>query len=81
MFAQFYYNKHGVWTEALGSDQICNIDGRLNLENAIESAHDYARRIRKVHKYDGFAICRGSILNPTFITTIHETRNYDEIQN
>jgi hypothetical protein len=75
MFAQFYYkNEHGVWTEALGSDQICNIDGRLNIANAVESAHGYAKRILRIHKYDGFAICRGSILNPTFITTIHETR-------
>ena len=80
MFAQFYYKENGLWAEALGSDQSCNIDGRLNLENAILSAHNYAKRIRKIHKYDGFAICRGNILNHTFITTIHETRNYDEIR-
>ena len=79
MFAQFYYKENGLWAEALGSDQSCNIDGRLTIENAIESAHGYAKIIRKIHKYDGFSICRGSILNPIFITKIHETRNYDEI--
>ena len=76
-YAQFYrMTESGTYVESLGSDQMIQVDGRKTIYNMCEEAHQYAHRLRKVNKFDGFAICRGTILNPTFITTIHETR-YD----
>ena len=78
-YAQFYYmGKDGQYREALGSDQICRVDGRKTLQNMCEEARDYAWRGRRVHKFDGFAICSGEILRPRFITTIHEIRWSEE---
>ena len=75
MFAQFYYmGKDGRYREALGSDQICQLDGRKTIQNMCEEAREYSTRIRNIHKYDGFAICSGEILRPRFITTIHEIK-------
>ena len=78
-YAQFYYmGKDGHYREALGSDQICHVDGRKTLQNMCEEARDYAQRIRRVHKFDGFAIFVGDIRNNRVLTTIHEIRWSEE---
>ena len=76
-YAQFYrMTESGTYVESLGSDQICQVDGRKTIYNMCEEAHQYAHRLRNVNKFDGFAIKVGDINNYRILTTIHEV-HYD----
>ena len=75
-YAQFYRQTDtGSYVEALGSDQICQVDGRKTIYNMCEEALQYTHRLRRVRKFDGFAIKVGDINNYRVLTTIHEVKD------
>jgi hypothetical protein len=58
-------------SDCLGSNGICILDGRLNLERLRGHAIDQAFKIRNVKKVDGFKIIRAKSLRSTG-TVLHE---------
>lgn len=55
-YVQFYIGER----EALGSDGVMPLDGRLSLQSCIMAAAKQARSLRKVQpRYDGFRIMQG----------------------
>lgn len=61
-YVQFLtYDLAGKLSEALGSDGIHPLDGRLNIHSMIREARMQIYRLRKVQTYDGFKIMQGTL--------------------
>lgn len=63
-FIQFYRLREGQFVEAIGSDGIALLDGRL----ALRTMEDRAAILCSLRSMDGWRIFAGSISRPHFIT-------------
>jgi hypothetical protein len=64
-FAQFYkLDLSGNISEALGSDSVYNLDGRLSRENMVLEAIQWNERLKHLNKrYTGFSVHYGTYTN------------------
>jgi len=60
-YIQFYTRLlNGEIDEAIASDGVCPLDGRLSLDNMIDVGYSQAYSLRKLHKFVGFIVMRGT---------------------
>jgi hypothetical protein len=64
-FAQFYkLDLSGNLVEALGSDAVCSIDGRLSRQNMFWQASEHIERMQALNKrFTGFSVHYGTYSN------------------
>lgn len=63
---QFYHLRDGSYHEALGTDGLQPLDGRLGYASAVQEAYARAYNLRKIKSYDAFSILRGVRANQLF---------------
>lgn len=63
-YAFFYHLRNNSYVEGVGDRSVLRLDGRNNLHNMKEDARQWGIK----HKYDGFRIVRGHLLNPFYLT-------------
>ena len=62
-YIQFYTRLlNGEIDEAIGSDSVCPLDGRLSLENMSLVGYEQAHSLRLLHTFTGFKIMGGDRL-------------------
>lgn len=76
-YIQFYARLlNGEIDEALASDGVMPLDGRLSIENMELAGYEQARRLRNVQKHCGFKVMMGSSFSTgkpvTHYTTLEE---------
>lgn len=66
LWIQYYNLCNGRYVEAIGTDGLQPLDGRLGYKSAVQEAYSRAYQLRKLKRYAAFSILRGSRANALF---------------